>query len=84
MLMIAKLSVVSGQAPFCSFAEWLKFNRPSYFNRIGKLAEHMIVELRNREHHAKMLLITKADAEKMFDASKEVLSLIHEDRAQQI
>jgi hypothetical protein len=83
MLTIAKLSVVSGQTPFCSFAEWLKSNRPSYFNRIGKLAEYMIVELRNREHHAKMLLVTEADAERMFEASKEVLSLIYEDQAQQ-
>jgi tetratricopeptide (TPR) repeat protein len=83
MLTIAKLSVVSGQPPFCSFAEWLKFNRPSYFRRIGKLAEYMMVALRNREHHAKMLLVTEADAERMFEASKEVLSLIYEDQAQQ-
>ena len=40
-------------------------------------------DFRNREDHAKTRLIAEADANKMFEASKEVLSLIHEDRAQQ-
>ena len=82
MLTIAKLSVVSDQAPFCSFAEWLKLNRPSYFKRIGQLGEEKLPDLRNREEHAKIRLITEADADKMFEASKEALTVMFHDRAQ--
>jgi hypothetical protein len=39
----------------------------------------MIGELRNREDHANLKSITAAEADKMFMASKEVISLIHED-----
>jgi hypothetical protein len=83
MLRIAKKSVASCQTPWGPFAEWLKSNRPSYFERIGKLGEERMLDFRNREDHAKTRLITEADADKMFEASKEALSLIHEDRAQQ-
>lgn len=82
MLKIAKISVDSCQTPFGPFAGWLKTRRPAYFKRIGQLGEPMMVELRNREDHAKMRLITEADADKMFEASKEAISLILEDRAQ--
>jgi tetratricopeptide (TPR) repeat protein len=80
---IAKKSAGSRQTPWDPFAGWLKSNYPSYFTRIGQLGEERMFDSRNREDHGKTQLITQADADKMFDASKEVLSLIHEDRAQQ-
>jgi len=83
MLTIAMMSVKSFQSPFGPFAEWLKGKRPSYFKRIGQLREHMMIDLRNREDHFKMGLTTETDADKMIDASKEMLSLIHENSARQ-
>ena len=83
MLTIAMMSVKSFQRPFVPFAEWLKRKRPSYFKRIGQLREQMMIELRNREDHFKMRQTTEADADMMIDAGKEMMSLIHEDPAQQ-
>jgi tetratricopeptide (TPR) repeat protein len=83
MLRIAKMSVKSHNSPFGPFAEWLKKHRPSYFKRIEQFPERMMIELRNREDHLKMRLITEADAGKMLDAIKEMISLIHRDPAQQ-
>jgi hypothetical protein len=83
MLMVAKMSVASCQTPLGPFAGWLKTNRPSYFNRIGRLGEQMMLELRNREDHVKMRLIMEADADRMLEASKDVISMMHEDRARQ-
>jgi len=83
MLMIAMKSLKSLQSPFGPFAEWLKAERPSYFKRIGQVREQMMIELRNREDHFKMKLTTEADADKMIDACKEMISLILEDPAQQ-
>jgi hypothetical protein len=83
MLRIAKMSVKSRKSPFGPFAEWLKGRRPSYFKRIEQFPELMMIALRNREDHLKMRLITEADADKMLDASKEMICLIHEDAAQQ-
>ena len=46
----------------------------------SRLGEEMMADLRNREDHAKTSLITEADADKMLKASKDVISLVHEDR----
>jgi tetratricopeptide (TPR) repeat protein len=81
MLKIAEISVDSCQTPFGPFSQWLKTKRPSYFQRIGQLRERMMVDLRNREDHANLTLITEANADKMLESSKEVISLIHEDPA---
>ena len=83
MFTIAMMSVKSFQSPFGPFAGWLKGKRPSYFKRIGQLREQMMIELRNQEDHFKMRLTTEADADELFDASKEMISLIHEDPAHQ-
>jgi hypothetical protein len=83
MLKNAKKSVDPGQSLFGQFAGWLRANRPSYFKRIGQLREYMMGGLRNREDHANLKSITEADADKMFEASKEVISLLNEDLAQQ-
>jgi tetratricopeptide (TPR) repeat protein len=83
MLTITIMSVKSFQSPFGPFAEWLKGKRPSYFKRISHLREQMMIDLRNREDHLKIRLITDADADKMVEASKEMISLIYEDPAQQ-
>ena len=69
---IAKKSAGSRQTPWDPFAGWLKSNYPSYFRRIRQLGEERMFDSRNREDHAKTQLIAEADADKMFDASKEV------------
>jgi tetratricopeptide (TPR) repeat protein len=77
MLRIVEMSRKSHQSPFSPFSQWLKRNRPSYFEQIGELREQMIIELRNREDHFKRL-ITDTDAKKMLEAGQEIISLIHQ------
>ena len=80
MFAIASISAKSFQSPFAQFAEWLKRMRPLYFKRTGQLGEEMMIELRNREDHFKMkLTTTEAEAGKMLEASKQMISLIHGD-----
>jgi hypothetical protein len=81
MLTIAIISVKSVQSPFGPFAEWLKGERPSYFRRIGQLRDEMTNVLRNDEAHFNRRSITEADAEKMLEVGKEMVSLILEDPA---
>jgi tetratricopeptide (TPR) repeat protein len=81
MLRIAKTSVKSHKSPFGPFAEWLQGRRPSYFKRIDQFDELTMMKLRNREDHLKMELMTEADAERMLDASKKMINLIHQDPA---
>jgi hypothetical protein len=79
MVTIAKMSVDSRQTPFGPFSVWLKTKRPTYFKHIGQLSEQKMVDLRNREGHAKRPPITEADADWMLEASQRMISLIYED-----
>lgn len=79
MLKIVQMSVRSREAPFDAFAGWLANKRPLYWQQIGHLDEWMMVDLRNREDHAKSVLITPEEAGKMLDAGKRLLSLLYAD-----
>jgi tetratricopeptide (TPR) repeat protein len=79
MLKIVQMSVRSTEPPFGTFAGWLASRRPLYYQRITHLDEWMMVDLRNREDHAKSKLITPEEAGKMLDASVKLLSLLYAD-----
>jgi hypothetical protein len=78
MLTITSKSRKSSQSPFQAFAKWLQDKHPRYYERIGQLHEHKMIEFRNREDHLKRDAITRADADKMLDATKEMINLIFE------
>lgn len=77
MLKIVQMSVRSTKPPFGALAGWLASRRPSYYQQITHLDEWMMVDLRNREDHAKSKLITPEEAGKMLDASVKLLSLLY-------
>jgi tetratricopeptide (TPR) repeat protein len=81
MLTITMKSVKSARSPFSPFAEWLRKTHPSYFGRIGRLREEMMIDLRNREDHLKKKPIAEGDAEKMLKVGVEMVSVILEDPA---